>query len=175
MKFRYSSTVVRSAFVILIGAVPASAQQKASWFSNPFTISSGTENIPMPGGGSSMETVTLLTPSRFSLDGASARSHWGVGYQPEFEFRFGTGRMHSWNHSADASFGHLFSRRTRVDFGHSFVKSSDPARIFTDNIFVMPQNNFRENATALTLSHESSARTTLNFRFDNTITRMSAV
>jgi hypothetical protein len=167
--------VAASMFAVLIGVIPVSGQQKTSWFSNPFTVSSGTESIPSPDGGSTMQAVTLVTPSRFSIDGASARTHWGVGYQPEFDIRYGTGQMNSWNHSADASFGHLFSRRTKLDFGHTFVKSSDPARTFTDNIFVMPQNNFRENATAMTLSHQISARTTMNFRFDNTITRMSAV
>jgi hypothetical protein len=175
MKTDISRMVVASIFAVLIGVIPVAGQQKTSWFSNPFTVSSGTESIPTPDGGSTMQPVTLVTPSRFSIDGASARSHWGVGYQPEFDIRYGTGQMNSWNHSADASFGHLFSRRTKLDFGHTFVKSSDPARIFTDNIFVMPQNDFRENATAMTLSHQVSARTTLNFRFDNTITRMSTV
>jgi hypothetical protein len=121
-----------------------------------------------------MQGVMLVTPSRISVNQASGRTRWGFGYQPEFEFRTSGTYLSSINHSADANFGHLFSRRTKLDFGHSFVKSSDPARLFSESIFVMPQNGFRENATAMTLSHELAARTTVNLRFDNTLTRMSA-
>jgi len=62
-----------------------------------------------------------------------------------------------------------------LDFGHSFVKSSDPARLLTDNIFVMPRDNFRENATALTVTHDSFLAHSLEFRFDNTFTKISSV
>jgi len=166
------SRVLLWSIVAVLAADSASAEEKTTFFSNPFSISSGIENTPIQGGYAT-ESVTLLTPSRFSYNRASSRTHWGVGYQPEFEFRAGSGQ-NTWNHSADATFGHLFSRRTKLDFGHSFVKSSDPARIFTESIFVMPRDGFLGNATAVTLSHEHAARTTLNLRFDNSITKMSA-
>jgi hypothetical protein len=168
-----SQFLLWSIVTVLVSAGSASAEQKTSWLTNPFSVSSGMENIPTSGGGLAMEGVVLVTPSRISFTRASSRTHWGVGYQPEFEFRAGTGFLSSFNQSADASYGHLFSRRTKLDLGHSFVESSDPARIFTENIFVMPRDGFRENATAVTLSHELAARTTTNFRFDNTITRMN--
>jgi hypothetical protein len=174
MKLGISPMLVRSLFAVLIGVASASAQERTSWLSNPFEVSSGIDSVPMRGGGYSIEPVTFVTPPRLSLTGGSARSQWGVGYQAEFEFRFGNGTRNTWNHSADAAFGHLFSRHTKVNFGDSFVTSSDPARTFTDNIFVMPQGNFLENAGAMTLTHESSTRTTLNARFDSTITKMSS-
>jgi len=172
MKLRFSSAAAGFVFTVVVGVVPVSGQQRTSWFSNPFTISSGVDAIPMPDGGVSVQPVTLVAPSRFAIDGASPRTHWGFGYQPEFDLRFGTGQLNSWNHSADANFGHLFTRRTKLEFGHSFVKSTDPSRIFTDSIFVMPHDNFRENASALVLSHESSFRSTLTIRLDNTITKL---
>jgi hypothetical protein len=173
MKLGISPVVAQSVFAILIGVVSASAQEKSSWLSNPFEVSSGVDGVPIPGGGYDIEPVTFVTPPRLSLVGGSARSQWGIGYQPEFEFRFGNGTRNTWNHSADAAFGHLFSRHTKVNFGDSFVTSSDPARTFTDSIFVMPQGNFLENAGAMTLTHESSTHTTLNARFDSTITKLS--
>ena len=179
---KYGRTVVKLLtvyFVFSVGVVSVSAQvrsqDKTSWFSTPFAISAGSESVPEAGGAPTTETITIVTPSRLSVGGSTARTQWGAGYQPEFEFRLHSGLYNSWNHAADASFDHRFSRRTRLNFAHSFVKSSDPARTFTDNIFVMPRNNFRENATAVTLSRENSSRTTLNFRFDNTVTRMSTV
>jgi hypothetical protein len=174
MQPRISHVLLWSIVAVLAAADSASAEEKTSWFSNPFLISTGMESVPTSGGGLSMQGVMLVTPSRISYNQASGRTHWGMGYQPEFEFRTGAAFLSSINHSADANFGHLFSRRTKLEFGHSFVKSSDPARLFTENIFVMPQNGFRENATALTLSHELAVRTTVNLRFDNTLTRMSA-
>src|SRR3954469_2667433 len=174
MHYRISQVLPWLIVAVFATAVPASAEDKTSWFSNPFSISTGLESAPSSGGGLSMEGLMLVTPSRISYNRASSRTHWGAGYQPEFEFRTGSGYLSSFNHSADANFGHIFSRRTKFDFGHSFVKSSDPARLFTNTIFVMPQDGFRENATAMTLSHELAARTTVNLRFDNTLTRMSA-
>ncbi|HET9130680.1 MAG TPA: hypothetical protein VFO86_07025, partial [Terriglobia bacterium] len=173
MHSRTPQVLLSSIVAVLAFVTSASAEQKASWLSNPFSVSSGMENIPTAGGGLAMEGVVLVTPSRISFNRATGRTHWGIGYQPEFEFRAGTGFLSSFNQSADVGFGHLFSRRTKLDFGHSFIQSSDPARIFTENIFVMPRDGFRENATALTLSHELAARTTANFRFDNTITSMN--
>jgi hypothetical protein len=174
MKLGRLPVIAQSVFAVLIGIVPASAQEKTSWLSNPFEVASGIDSVPMQGGGFNIEAVTFVTPPRLSTAGGSARSHWEVGYQPEFEFRFGNGTRNTWNHSADGAFGHLFSRHTKVNFGDSFVTSSDPARTFTDNIFVMPQGNFLENAGAMTLTHESSTRTTLNIRFDSTFTKMSS-
>jgi hypothetical protein len=174
MRSRVPQVLLWSLVAVLTAVDSASAEEKTSWLSNPFSISSGLESVPGSGGGFSMQGVLLVTPSRISFNQASGRTHWGFGYQPEFEFRTSGTYLSSINHSADANFGHLFSRRTKLDFGHSFVKSSDPARLFSENIFVMPQNGFRENATAMTLSHELAARTTVNLRFDNTLTRMSA-
>src|SRR5580765_2093610 len=136
MHSRTSRVLLCSVVAVLTAVDSLSAEEKTSWLSNPFTISSGLENVPTTGGGLSVEGVMLVTPSRFSYNRASGRTHWGVGYQPEFEFRSGTGFLSSFNQSADASYGHLFSRRTKLDFGHSFVKSSDPARLFSENIFV---------------------------------------
>jgi hypothetical protein len=174
MQYRTAHVLLWSIVAVLAAAGSASAEEKASWFSNPFLVSSGVENVPSSGGGLALEGVMLVTPSRLSYYRASGRTRWGMGYQPEFEFRSGTGLLSSFNHSADANFEHLFSRRTKLNFGDSFVKSSDPARLFTENIFVMPQDGFRENAFAMTLSHEVAARTTVNLRFDNTLTRMTA-
>src|SRR4249920_1731548 len=167
MRSRVPQVLLWSIVAVVTAADSASAEEKTSWLSNPFSISSGLESVPGSGGGFSMQGVMLVTPSRISFNQASGRTHWGFGYQPEFEFRTSGTYLSSINHSADANFGHLFSRRTKLDFGHSFVKSSDPARLFSENIFVMPQNGFRENATAMTLSHELAARTTVNLRFDN--------
>ena len=174
MKSGCSLLTLQLIAMVFLGVIPASAQESRKLFSTPFTVSSGTETIPDSAGGQHNGQVTLLTPSRMSINGSSAVTHWGLGYQPEFEFRFGNGLANSWNHSADFHFDHKYTRRTKLDFGHSFVKSSDPARLLTDNIFVMPRDNFRENATALTVTHDHSSRTALNFRFDNTFTKISS-
>ena len=175
MKLGISTVVVQSMVAVLIGVVPGSAQDKTSWLSNPFEIASGVDIVPNQGGGFTREAVIFVTPSRLSIAGGPARSRWGIGYQPEFEFRFGNGTPKTWNHTADASFGHLFSRRTQVNFGDSVVTSTDPARTFSDNIFVMPRGNFLENSAAMAFSHESSSRTTLNTRIDASITKMSSL
>src|SRR3954467_5626758 len=156
MKLGISAVVAQSLFAMLIGVAAASAQERTSWLSNPFEIASGVDSVPIEGGGFSIVPVTFVTPSRLSISGGSARSHWSASYQPEFEFRFGGGGQNIWNHSADAGFSHQFSRHTRLNFGEIFVTSSDPARTFSSSIFVMPQGNFLENAAAMTLTHESS-------------------
>jgi len=50
----------------------ASAQESRKLFSTPFTVSSGTETIPDSAGGQHNGQVTLLTPSRMSINGSSA-------------------------------------------------------------------------------------------------------
>jgi len=90
--------------------VAASAQdrtlQRTSWFSTPFEVSRGSETVPAPGGTTTTEEVTLVTPPRIFIEGGTARTHWGLGYQLEFQIRFQGDLFNSWNHAADATISH---------------------------------------------------------------------
>ncbi len=160
--------------MLLAGATNAAAQTRTSWFSGPVVASSGKENLPSSEGGTTVESLLLLSPFRPALSKTSPRSSLILNYQPEFEFLYRREQFTAWNHAANFGYTHLLGHRSRVDFGHSFVKNSDPTRIFTDNIFVIPRTSFRENATAFTLTEEVSRKTTLGVRFDNTITRINS-
>jgi hypothetical protein len=160
--------------ILLIASEPGRAQGKTSLFSGPVTISTGYENVIGPGGGTVAERSLLVTPIRPMLVKNTPRSNFRLSYTPEFEYlKNGTRELTFWNHAAELAYTHAFGRRTTFDLGHSFVRSSDPARLFADNLFVLPRNNFRENATAVTVRHDFTRYTTLGLRFDNTITRIS--
>lgn len=172
MKLRRSLLLL---FLLLVADDAARAQGKTSLFSAPLTVSTGLENVPGPDGSLVPESTLLITPVRPLFTKDTARTTFRLSYSPEFEFvRNGNRDLTFWNHAADFAYGHTSGHRTRFTLGHSYVRSSDPSRLFQDSLFVLARNNFRQNATVVAARHDFTRRSSLGARFDNTITRISS-
>jgi hypothetical protein len=144
-------------------------------FTAPVTVSGGIEDVAAADGGVNAEPSISISPIRPELMRTNQRSGFRLTYSPEVQFvRSGGRNLTFWNHAVDFALTHTLGRRTKFDAGHSYLRSSDPARLFADNLFVLPRNNFRENATAISVNHSFTRTTTLGLRFDNTITRITA-
>jgi hypothetical protein len=162
-------------FLLPVTAAPLLAQGKTSLFSAPITVSSGVENVPGPEGALVPETSLLIKPLRPLFAKDTPRTTLRMSYAPEFEFvRNGTSNLTFWNHAADFAYGHTTGHRTRFTIGHSFVRTSDPLRLFQDSLFVLSRNSFRQNATVVAARHDLTRRTSIGTRFDNTLTRISS-
>ncbi len=157
---------------MLLAPLGAQAQWKASVFSGLASVSSGLDEVPGPGDSTTTESSMLIAPIRPSFARETARSTFALGYRPEVEYLRGADRQIEWNHYLDIAYRRALGKRTKLEAAYSFVKNSDPVRLFTDNIFVMPRSNFRELATTVSLGHEIARRTTIGIRFDNTLTRI---
>jgi hypothetical protein len=161
--------------VILMSSQAVYAQGRSSLFSAPITVSSGVEDVLGPDGGIIQESTLVIQPISPELIKSTPRSLFRLSYTPEIQFiRDGSHKATFWNHTADLGYAREVGRRTLVTVGHSFIGSSDPARVFSDNLFSLPRNTFRENATAVTANHSFTRKTSLGLRFDNTFTRISA-
>jgi hypothetical protein len=146
-----------------------------SLFTAPVTVSGGVEDVAGPNGGVVAEPSLLIAPIRPELMRTNQRSGFRLTYAPEVQFvRSGGRNLTFWNHAVDFALTHTLGRNTKLDAGHSFLRSSDPARLFADNLFVLPRNDFRENSTAVSVNHGFTRTTSLGLRFDNTITRITA-
>jgi len=153
----------------------ARAQGKTSLFSAPLTVSTGLENVPGADGALVAESSLLIKPLRPLWVKDTPRTTLRLAYTPEFEWvRNGGSNLTFWNHAADFGYGHTASQRTRFTIGHSFVRTSDPLRLFQDSLFVLSRNGFRQNATVVAARHDFTRRTSIGTRFDNTITRISS-
>jgi len=172
MKLRRSLLLL---FLSFLMTEAARAQGKTSLFSAPITVSSGVDHAPGPNGTLVPESSLLITPIHPLFLREDRRSSFRLSYAPELEVvRNGTSNVALWNHAADFSYGHLTGQRTRYTFAHSFVRNSDPSRVFQDSLFVLSHKSFRQNASAIAVRHDLTRRTSLGVRFDNTITRISA-
>jgi len=162
-------------FLLLVSDQFARGQGKVSLFSAPITISGGVENVPGVDGKLVPESSLLIQPLYPLFTKDTPRTTMRFSYAPEFQWvRNGDSNLASWNHLADFGYGHLAGHRTRFTIGHSFVKTSDPLRLFQDSLFVLSRNNFRQNATVVAARHDFTRRTSMGARFDNTITRISS-
>jgi hypothetical protein len=157
--------------LLAVTSLSAQVEKKEGFhFTSPLSLSAGRDNRFLAGESVWDDTVFLLLGPTTSIVKASQRTEFSLSYQPEFELFQENSNLNAWNHTAGFRLSSKITPRLRLDMGDSFLTTRDPSRRLGNSSLVLPRSLFQENAFYTGLDYELSPKTTLGFRFDNTVT-----
>jgi hypothetical protein len=157
--------------LLVVTSLSAQVQKKEGFhFTSPLSLSAGRDNRFLAGESVQDDTVFLFLLPTTSIVKASQRTEFSFSYQPEFELFQDNSQLNAWNHTAGFRLSSKITPRLRLDVGDSFLTTRDPSRRLGNSSLVLPRSLFQENAFYTGVDYELSAKTTLGFRYDTTVT-----
>ncbi len=141
-------------------------------FTTPLRLSAGHDENFIFRGRELDDTVYLLTAPTFSLVKEGQRTGFFFGYQPEFEFFVRHPDLNAVSHEATLQFGHRVTPRLTIEFGDTFGYMQDPTRRFAEGFLRLPRTPFQLNVLHGGFSYDLSRRNRLDFRLENTISKV---
>jgi hypothetical protein len=157
--------------LLVVTSLSAQVQKKEGFhLTSPLSLSAGRDNRFLAGDSVLDDTVFLFLLPTTSIVKASQRTEFSLSYQPEFELFQENSDLNAWNHTAGLRLSSKITPRLRLDMGDSFLTTRDPSRRLGNSSLVLPRSLFKENAFFAGVDYELNPKTTLGFRFDNTVT-----
>jgi hypothetical protein len=151
-------------------AAPAAAQQKGLFFTSPLTLSATRENKFIVHDEALSDDVLFVALPTMSLLRLSPRSELSLSYQPELQ-AFATYReLTAVNHNAELVATRNLTPHLTVSAMDTFVSTSDSSRRTVDSVILLPRDRFTENDLQLEIARRFGESTTLNLRYNNTVT-----
>jgi hypothetical protein len=156
-------------------AMPAFGQRNGWRLTGPLTISGGVDDVLQSSGSISPAALLFVDFGVSYVKRQPGKRSFGMLYRPEFEFLLNGQHDVRWNHAVDFAYDQPFGARSGMALGSSFVKTADPARALSDNVFALPRSSFREFANAATVYRSLTRRTNVSARIDYSLTDVSAL
>ncbi len=165
----------RLLLLLLFGPLPLEAQETSRGgfhLTAPLSLSYGRERKLRAGSRLIDDSVSVLAPPAISLTGKSLRNDFSLEYKPDFELFLRNRDLNAWNHDASLRYSYKLTRRATLELGDYFLETQDASRKLENSFFLLPRGRFQENSAYFGLGYRFSPHTTLDFRLDNTVTKV---
>ncbi|HWF08965.1 MAG TPA: hypothetical protein VG297_10910 [Bryobacteraceae bacterium] len=158
------------AAIFLFAGSPGVAQEHPQGFflTSPLEISSGYDSKFITGPAQITDSVSIVTGPTMSWMGTTHRTDYSIAYTPEVELFAHNPDLNSWNQSATMRMTHRINARWSLNFGDSYLDTTDSNRALVNSLLLLPRGRYRENTFYGELGYRLDHATRIKFRFDNT-------